>query len=85
LKLSRLRNVKGIPVCADQRQPSSQNAASGKTFVKVSISKKTAYENEKLVYKFNFYLNVDLTPNSEYYRSDFSSFWNDGDRNPKMF
>ena len=61
------------------RQHSSQNPP-GKAFVKASVSKATVYENEKLVYKFNFYRNVDLISNPEYYPPDFMGFWNDGSK-----
>jgi hypothetical protein len=42
-----------------------QNAA-GKAFAKASVNKEVAYENEKMVYKFSFYTNVDLMSNPEY-------------------
>jgi hypothetical protein len=61
------------------RQHSSQNPQ-GKAFVKASVNKATVYENEKLVYKFNFYRNVDLISNPEYYPPDFTGFWNDGSK-----
>ncbi len=79
------QGVKSIPVVADQRQALSQNAATGKAFVKASVNKKTAYENEKLVYKFSFYTNVDLISNPEYYPPDFSGFWNDGSKPKNHF
>jgi hypothetical protein len=62
-----------------QRQHSSQNPP-GKTFVKASVNKKTVYENEKLIYKFSFYRNIDLISNPEYYPPDFAGFWNDGSK-----
>jgi hypothetical protein len=61
------------------RQHSLQNP-SWKAFVKASVNKTTVYENEKLVYKFNFYRNVDLISNPEYYPPDFTGFWNDGSK-----
>ncbi|MDR1244605.1 MAG: BatD family protein [Endomicrobium sp.] len=61
------------------RQHSSQNPT-GKAFVKASVNKTTIYENEKLVYRFNFYRNVDLISNPEYYPPDFTGFWNDGSK-----
>jgi hypothetical protein len=72
------QSVQNIPVGNSQQQP-LQNT-SGKAFVKASVDKKTAYENEKLVYKFSFYTNVDLASNPEYYPPDFSGFWNDGSK-----
>ncbi|MCA6080085.1 MAG: BatD family protein [Endomicrobium sp.] len=72
------QSVQNIPVGNNQQQP-LQNT-SGKAFVKASVDKKTAYENEKLVYKFSFYTNVDLASNPEYYPPDFSGFWNDGSK-----
>jgi hypothetical protein len=68
------QNVKSIPVGTDHRQSSSQKAAARKAFVKASVNKKIAYENDKLIYKFSFYSNVDLTSNSKYYPSDFLGF-----------
>ncbi len=67
IEVTPAQSVKSIPVGANQQQSSSQNAAAGKAFVKASVNKKTAYENEKLVYKFSFYTNVDLISNPEYY------------------
>jgi hypothetical protein len=64
---------------ANIRQHSSQNPP-GKAFVKASVDKKTVYENEKLIYKFNFYRNIDLISNPEYYPPDFTGFWNDGSK-----
>ncbi|MDR3049662.1 MAG: BatD family protein [Elusimicrobiota bacterium] len=59
-----------------QRAAQSQNG--GKIFVESSINKKTVYENEKVVYRFSFYTNMDLASNPEYYPPDFGGFWNDG-------
>ncbi|MDR2771974.1 MAG: BatD family protein [Elusimicrobiota bacterium] len=56
-----------------QRQSQNPNI-----FVRASTNKKTVYENEKLVYKFSFYTNVDLASNPEYIPPDFGGFWNDG-------
>ncbi|GHT06398.1 hypothetical protein AGMMS5026_02120 [Endomicrobiia bacterium] len=85
IEVTPAQSVKSIPVVANRRQLSSQNAAAGKAFVKASINKKTAYENEKLVYKFSFYTNVDLVSNPEYYPPDFSGFWNDGSKPKNHF
>jgi hypothetical protein len=62
------------------RQHSSSQNSLRKAFVKASVNKGTVYENEKLVYKFNFYRNVDLISNPEYYPPDFTGFWNDGSK-----
>jgi hypothetical protein len=66
------------------RGHSSQNPP-GKMFVKASIDKRTAYENEKLVYKFSLYANMDLIENPQYYSPDFSGFWNDGSKSNNRF
>ncbi|MCL2334545.1 MAG: BatD family protein, partial [Endomicrobia bacterium] len=50
----------------------------GKAFVKASVSKATAYVNEKITYKFSFYTNVGLLSNPAYQPPDFSGFFNDG-------
>ncbi|MDR2066340.1 MAG: BatD family protein [Endomicrobium sp.] len=57
----------------------------GKAFVKASVNKKTVYENEKLVYKFSFYTNVDLISNPEYFPPSFVGFWNDGSKPKSRF
>jgi hypothetical protein len=49
-----VQSVKSISIVADQRQSSSQNATIEKAFVIASVNKKTAYENEKLVYSSVF-------------------------------
>ncbi|MDR1695478.1 MAG: BatD family protein [Endomicrobium sp.] len=74
------------------RQPQNNNArggqrqnAQGNVFVKASVNKKNAYENEKLVYKFSFYTNMDLISNPEYLAPDFSGFWNDGSQPKNRF
>ncbi|MDR3306653.1 MAG: BatD family protein [Endomicrobium sp.] len=64
---------------ASVRRHLSQNPP-GKAFVKASVNKTTVYENEKLVYKFNFYRNIDLISNPQYYPPDFTGFWNDGSK-----
>jgi hypothetical protein len=69
---------------AKRRQGRNVNTE-GKAFVKASINKKTIYENEKLVYKFKFYTNIDLISNPEYYPPDFSGFWNDGSKPNNSF
>jgi hypothetical protein len=74
IEVTPAQSVNSIPVIANQRQSSSQNAAAGKAFVKASLNKKTAYENEKLVYKFSFYTKVDLVSNPEYYPAGFFRF-----------
>lgn len=63
---------------ASQQQRSNRQREQGKVFVKAGVNKRTVYENEKLVYKFNFYTNVSLVSNPEYFAPDFSGFWNDG-------
>jgi hypothetical protein len=52
----------------------------GRVFVKASTDKKDVYVNDKLVYRFSFYTNVDLVSNPEYYAPDFSGFWNDSSK-----
>jgi hypothetical protein len=64
---------------ANVGQHSSQNSPA-KAFVKASVNKKTVYENEKLIYKFSFYRNIDLISNPQYYPPDFVGFWNDGSK-----
>ena len=58
----------------------SDSGGQGKVFVKASTNKKKVYVNEKLVYKFGFYTNVDLMSNPEYYPPDFKGFWNDSSK-----
>ncbi|MDR3111924.1 MAG: BatD family protein [Elusimicrobiota bacterium] len=65
-------------------QNASQNQQ-GKAFVKSSVNKKMIYENEKLVYTFKFYTNVDLLENPEYAAPDFSGFWNDGSKHNSSY
>ncbi|MDR0822211.1 MAG: BatD family protein [Endomicrobium sp.] len=61
-----------------QVQRAAQNKNGGKIFVESSINKRTVYENEKVVYKFTFYTNMDLAANPQYFAPDFGGFWNDG-------
>ncbi|MDR0956803.1 MAG: BatD family protein [Endomicrobium sp.] len=56
-----------------------------KVFVKASVNKMTVYENEKLIYRFSFYTNVDLISNPEYFAPNFSGFWNDGSKTKSHF
>ena len=53
------------------------NPSSGNVFVKAVTDKKEVYVNEKLIYKFSFYTNIDLVSNPEYAAPDFAGFWND--------
>jgi hypothetical protein len=64
---------------AAQRQRGGQpgEMQKGNLFVKASADKKRAYVNEKVVYKFSFYTNVDLVSNPAYSPPDFKGFWND--------
>ena len=81
------KSVQNFPPDNNQ-QNSKKNQSSnsaGKVFVKATINKTTAYENEKLVYKFSFYTNVDLISNPEPYPPDFSGFWNDGSKPKNHF
>jgi hypothetical protein len=84
-------SVQNLPVGNNQqnlKRYQSSNSA-GKAFIKATINKTTAYENEKLIYKFSFYtsvdLSVDLISNHEYYPPNFSGFWNDGDKSKNHF
>ncbi|MCA6070435.1 MAG: BatD family protein [Endomicrobium sp.] len=81
------QSVQNFPVSNNQQNSKkyqSSNSA-GKAFVKATINKTTAYENEKLIYKFSFYTNVDLISNPEYYSPSFSGFWNDGSKPKSHF
>jgi hypothetical protein len=70
---------------ADHNQKSGSNHHKN-AFVRASVNKKTVYENEKLVYKFGFYANVNLASNSNDYSSpDFSGFWNDGSKQRESY
>ncbi|MDR2395061.1 MAG: BatD family protein [Endomicrobium sp.] len=63
-----------------QRGNQNQSNPQGKAFVKASVNKRRVYENEKLIYKFSFYTNVDLISNPEYFSPNFAGFWNDGSK-----
>ncbi|MDR3256387.1 MAG: BatD family protein [Endomicrobium sp.] len=80
-------NTQNLSIANNQQQSRRQSSSNsqGKAFVKASINKKNAYENEKLIYKFSFYTNVDLISNPEYYPPDFSGFWNDGSKSKSYF
>ncbi|MDR0978026.1 MAG: BatD family protein [Endomicrobium sp.] len=56
-----------------------------KIFVKASVNKTTVYENEKLIYKFTFYRNVNLISDPEYCPPDFTGFWNDGSKTKERY
>ena len=58
----------------------SDAKAQGNVFVKASTDKNKVYVNEKLVYRFGFYTNVDLMSNPEYSPPDFKGFWNDSSK-----
>lgn len=62
-----------------KNQSAARNApaAKGNLFVKASVDKKKPYINEKIIYKFSFYTNVDLVSNPEYYQPEFKGFWKD--------
>jgi hypothetical protein len=83
IEITPAKNIQSVPSAnvrqTNVRQHSSQNPL-GKVFVKASVNKMTVYENEKLVYKFGFYTNVELLSNPEYYPPDFVGFWNDGSK-----
>ncbi|MDR3253469.1 MAG: BatD family protein, partial [Endomicrobium sp.] len=53
------QNTQSVPVKNKQSQSLNQSSQNQprKAFVKASINKRTAYENEKLIYKFSFYTN----------------------------
>ncbi|MDR1243972.1 MAG: BatD family protein [Endomicrobium sp.] len=68
-----------------QNKKQAQSNPPGKAFVKATVNKKTVYENEKLVYKFSFYTNVDLISNPEYFPPSFVGFWNDGSKPKSRF
>jgi hypothetical protein len=68
-----------------QNERANQSNPPGKAFVKASVNKKTIYENEKLIYKFSFYTNVDLVSNPEYFPPSFTGFWNDGSKPKNRF
>ncbi|MDR3124278.1 MAG: BatD family protein [Endomicrobium sp.] len=68
-----------------QNKKQAQSNPPGKAFVKATVNKKTVYENEKLVYKFSFYTNVDLISNPEYFPPTFVGFWNDGSKPKSRF
>ncbi|MDR1418145.1 MAG: BatD family protein [Endomicrobium sp.] len=63
----------------------TQSNPPGKAFAKASVNKKIIYENEKLIYKFSFYTNVDLVSNPEYFPPSFAGFWNDGSKPKNRF
>lgn len=46
-------------------------------FVKAAVDKKSVYVNEKLIYKFSFYTNVDLVSSPQYLSPEFKGFWKD--------
>ncbi|MDR0617330.1 MAG: BatD family protein [Endomicrobium sp.] len=68
-----------------QSKRQTQSNPPGKAFVKATVNKKTVYENEKLIYKFSFYTNVDLISNPEYFPPSFVGFWNDGSKPKSRF
>ncbi|MCA6071120.1 MAG: BatD family protein, partial [Endomicrobium sp.] len=83
------KSVQNLPTGNNQqnlKRRQSSNSAD-KAFVKAAINKTTAYENEKLIYKFSFYTNADLISNPEHYLPDFSGsgFWNDGSKSKNHF
>jgi len=65
-----------------RRQPASSSVThrsdKEKVFVKASVGKKTAYVNEKIIYTFVFYTNVNLLSNPAYEPPAFTGFFNDG-------
>jgi hypothetical protein len=81
LSCSSTSDVTGI----HQNKKQAQSGLPGKVFVKATVNKKTVYENEKLVYKFSFYTNVDLISNPEYFPPSFVGFWNDGSKPKSRF
>jgi hypothetical protein len=68
-----------------QNETRNQSNPPGKVFVRASVNKRTVYENEKLIYKFSFYTNVDLISNPEYFPPNFVGFWNDGSKPKNRF
>jgi hypothetical protein len=68
-----------------QSERAAQANPPGKAFVKASVNKKAIYENEKLIYKFSFYTNVDLISNPEYFPPSFAGFWNDTSKSKNRF
>ncbi|MCL2485461.1 MAG: BatD family protein [Endomicrobia bacterium] len=60
------------------RQPQQTQNRQGNAFVKASTNKTTVFENEKVIFRFSFYTNMDLVSNPEYTPPDFAGFWNDG-------
>ncbi|MCL1901906.1 MAG: BatD family protein [Firmicutes bacterium] len=77
------------PQAQQTRTSQTRQAASGRTsdakaqgnvFVKAAVNKNKVYVNEKLIYKFDFYTNVDLMSNPEYSPPDFKGFWNDSSK-----
>ena len=81
------QSVQNLPASNNQQNLKKYRSSNspGKLFVKATISKAIVYENEKLIYKFSFYTNVDLMSNPEHYPPDFSGFWNDGSKPKSHF
>jgi hypothetical protein len=75
-----IQSVSGSNTRQTNTHQCSSTNSPGKAFVKASVNKTTVYENEKLIYKFKFYTNINLLSNPEYYPPDFGGFWNDGSK-----
>ncbi|MDR2709471.1 MAG: BatD family protein [Elusimicrobiota bacterium] len=65
---------------ADMVRQMQENTVEPNFFVRANVNKKTVYENEKLVYRFSFYTNVNLASNPQYVPPSFNGFFNDGSK-----
>jgi hypothetical protein len=83
IEVTSAKNIQSVSGSNTRQTNISQRSSTnphGKAFVKASVNKTTIYENEKLIYKFKFYTNINLLSNPEYYPPDFGGFWNDGSK-----